>query len=279
MAILTISRQFGSGAEEIGEMIAKEMGYRYLDWQMIIEDMKKFGSLWVEKDQEYDEKKPDLWESHEWTFQGYVALSQSKILKSALDNNCVLVGRGSNFLLRGVRHHLGIRIEAPLEKRVKNVTAHYRVRGENAKWLISKMDREMAGSVYMVYGRAWDDPREYDICFDTGKHLTSEIVQIVKAALEEKEELYSPESQAIIALRQLAASVKAGIATDPSFTTFLLGVQPNEEGMAEYGLTLRAVVSSHRDVARIKEMAKKLAGGVKIDCQVKTRMPSRFPKR
>lgn len=279
MAILTISRQFGSGAEEIGEAIARELGYEYLDWQKIIDDMKQFGSLWEERDQHYDEKKPDLWESHEWSFQGYVALSQSKILARALKNNCVLVGRGSNFLLRGVKHHLGIRIEAPLANRVKAVTGHYRINGENAKWLISKIDREMAGSVYIVYGRVWDDAQEYDLCFDMGKNSTDEIVKILKAALVEKDNLYTETSQAIIALRLRAAEVKAGIACDPSFTTLLLGVQPNEEGMPEYGLILRAVVSSHRDVKRMKAVAKELAGDVSIDCRVRTQMASRFPKR
>ena len=209
MAILTISRQFGCGAEAIGEAIAKELGYEYLDRQMLLDDIKQAGSPWEEKAKYFDENKPDLWESHQWSYRGYVALAQSKILARALKGNCVLIGRGANFLLKGVKHHLGIRIEAPLEKRVQIVTAQYDVNTENAKWLIDRADREMAGSVYLLYGRAWDDAREYDLHFDTSKNTPEEIIRIVKAAITEKENLSSEESKAMIALRFKAADIKA----------------------------------------------------------------------
>lgn len=279
MAILTISRQLGCGAEAIGEAIAKELGYEYLDRQMILADIKEAGSLWEEKAKYYDENKPDLWESHQWSYRGYVALAQSKILARALKNNCVLIGRGANFLLKGVKHHLGIRIEAPLDNRVQIVTGQYNVNTENAKWLIDKADREMAGSVYLLYGRAWDDPREYDLWFDTSKNAQDEIVRIVKTAAAEKEKLASEESKAVIALRYRAADVKASIAIDPTFNTQLLSVKPKEDGLPKYGLILRAVVSDPAEAGRLKEIAKKLAGDLSIECEIRTQMQSRFPKR
>jgi hypothetical protein len=203
----------------------------------------------------------------------------SKILGRALKNNCVLIGRGTNFLLKGVKHQLGIRIEAPLENRIQKVTSRYSVNTENAKWLIDKADREMAGSVYLLYGRAWDDPREYDLRFDTSKNTPEEIVRIVKTAIAEKEKLYSKESETVISLRLRAAEVKAGIATDPTFSTFLLSVNPKEDGMPEYGLIMRAVVSNQKDINRLKDVAVKLAGALPIECEIRTRMQSRFPTR
>lgn len=279
MAILTISRQFGCGAEEIGEAIAKELGYAYLDRQMILDDMKKAGGKWEEKAKYFDENSPDLWERHEWSYRGYVALTQCNIYSHALKNNYVIIGRGANFLLKGIKHHLGIRIEAPMKNRIHRVTAKYNVNTENAEWLLDKADREMAGAVYLLYGRAWDDAREYDLHFDTSKNTPAEIVCIVKAAIVEREKLYSEASQAVIALRLRAAEVKTGIATDPTFNTFLLSVKPKEEGMPEYGLILRAVVSDQKDINRLKDVAVKLAGDLPIECEVRTRMQSRFPTR
>jgi len=279
MAILTISRQFGCGAEEIGAAIAKELGYTYLDRQMILDDMKQAGGKWEEKAKYFDENTPDLWERHEWSFQGYVALTQCNIYSHALKNNYVIMGRGANFLLKGVKHHLGIRIEAPMQTRIQKITTKYNVNTENAEWLIEKADQEMAGAVYMLYGRAWDDAREYDFHFDTSRNTAEEIVRIVKAAIAEKERLYSEASQAVIALRLRAAEVKAGIATDPTFNTFLLSVTPKEDGMPEYGLIMRAVVSNPGDVGRIRDVAVSLAGDLPIECDVRTRMQSRFRKR
>jgi len=279
MAILTISRQFGCGAEEIGEAIAKELGYTYVDRQMILDDMKQAGGKWEEKAKYFDENTPDLWERHEWSFQGYVALTQCNIYSHALKNNHVIMGRGANFLLKGVKHHLGIRIEAPMQTRIQKITTKYSVNTENAEWLIEKADQEMAGAVYMLYGRAWDDAREYDFHFDTSRNTPEEIVRIVKAAIAEKEKLYSEASQAVISLRLRAAEVRASIATDPTFNTFLLSVKPKEDGMPEYGLIMRAVVSDQKDISRLKDVAVKLAGDLSIECDVRTRMQSRFPTR
>lgn len=279
MAILTISRSFGCGTEEIGGAIAKQLGYEYLDRQMLLADMKQTGDQWEERANYFDENNPSLWERHEWSYRGYVALTQSKILSRALQNNCVLIGRGANFLLKGVTHHLGIRIEAPIQYRVEKVTNRYNVNVENANWLIRRADKEMAGSVYLLYGRPWDDPREYDLRFDLSKHTSAEIVQIVKTATLEKDKLYSEQSKAVITLRHQAAAVKAGIATDPTFNPFLLSVKPKEEGMIEYGLMMRAVVSDQNEVKRIKAAAAKLAGDLPIECEVRTRMHTRFPTR
>ncbi|MDY7036568.1 MAG: cytidylate kinase family protein, partial [Thermodesulfobacteriota bacterium] len=41
MAVITISRQFGAGGKTLGEMIAKELNYRFLDETIIQEISKK----------------------------------------------------------------------------------------------------------------------------------------------------------------------------------------------------------------------------------------------
>ena len=43
MAILTISREYGSGGKEIGRRIAQQVGYEYIDRGRILEDMKAVG--------------------------------------------------------------------------------------------------------------------------------------------------------------------------------------------------------------------------------------------
>ncbi|MCX5799528.1 MAG: cytidylate kinase family protein [Proteobacteria bacterium] len=47
MAILTISREFGSGGREIGR--ADAMGYDYVDRNRVLEDMSREGKVWEEK--------------------------------------------------------------------------------------------------------------------------------------------------------------------------------------------------------------------------------------
>ena len=49
MAVITISRQFGAGGKTLGEMVAKELGYRFLD-DVVIQEISKEANVstsWV----------------------------------------------------------------------------------------------------------------------------------------------------------------------------------------------------------------------------------------
>jgi len=276
MAILTISRQFGSGAEEIGKMVAQALGYHYIDRETILEDIKQAGSKWEEKAKYFDENYPQGYERHDWWYWGFVALNQRSILNHALENNAVIMGRGGNFLLKGVKHHLGVRVEAPLRQRLEKIMKTYALNQENAHFLIEKADQEMAGAVYLIYGRRWDAPGEYDMFIDTGIRSLDEVVGDIKGVLVEKDKLNTPESKNILILRARAATVKAAIATDPSFFLSLLTVEPKEEGLLEYGLILRAIVHTPEEIPLIKESARKIAGDLPIECEVHYQQHSRF---
>jgi len=276
MAILTISRQFGSGAEEIGKMVAQALGYHYIDRERILEDIKQVGPKWEAKAKYFDENYPQGYERYDWWYRGFVALNQSSILNHALDNNAVIMGRGGNFLLKGVKHHLGVRVEAPLRQRIEKIMKTYALNQENARFLIEKADQEMAGAVYLIYGRRWDDPDEYDMLIDTSTRSLDEVVRDLKETLSQKDKLNIPVSKNVLILRARAATVKAAIATNPSFFVSMLAVEPKEEGLLKYGLILRAIVHTPEEIPLIKESAQKIAGNLPIECDVHYQQHSRF---
>jgi len=47
MAILTISREYGSGGREIGKRVAARLGYRYADKELLFQDLEKGGPRWA----------------------------------------------------------------------------------------------------------------------------------------------------------------------------------------------------------------------------------------
>lgn len=48
MAILTVSREFGSGGREIGQAVAKVLNYTYIDKERLLADMRASGKEWEE---------------------------------------------------------------------------------------------------------------------------------------------------------------------------------------------------------------------------------------
>src|SRR5262245_40199302 len=101
MAILTISRQFGSGGGEIAKGVAALTGYDLVDKEKILEDLRKVGSEWEHWAEELNEHCPTIWEKYDWSFRGFAALVQSRVLEYAAKDRVVLLGRGANFLLKG----------------------------------------------------------------------------------------------------------------------------------------------------------------------------------
>ncbi|NWF93320.1 MAG: cytidylate kinase family protein [Syntrophaceae bacterium] len=279
MAVLTIARKYGSGAREIGQAIAQQLKYDYIDRGRILNDMRAEGKQWEERAKYFDENYPDLWERYDWSFRGFVALNQSYFLNYALKDRAVIIGRGGNFLLKGIPFVLRVRIVAPIEKRIERVMEKEGVNSENARWLIEKADREMAGAIYFIYGRDWDNPAEYEMVFDTGVQTRDEIITAIKKGLLEKEKLNTPEARKILQLRALAAKIKAEIITDPRYSISALDVDPKEEGLVEKGLILRGTVHNQNDIKPIEETAKRLAGDVPVECELQYRWYSRLGPR
>lgn len=271
MAVLTIARKYGSGGREIGRAIAEQLNYDYIDRGKILEDMRAEGKHWEEKAKYFDENYPDLWERFDWSYRGFVALNQSYFLKYALKDNVVIMGRGGNFLLKGISFVLRVRVIAPIEKRIEKVMEWEGVNSENARWLIEKADSEMAKAIYLIYGKDWDNPTEYEMVFNTGIQSHDEIVEIIKNGLLEKDKLKNEKSMEILRLRALAARIKAEITTNPQYSISVFDVDPKEEGMTEKGLVLKGIVHHQKDIQQIEKQAKEIAGDLPVESKLQFR--------
>lgn len=261
MAILTISREFGSGGREIGHAAATLLNYEYLDKEGMLSDLKTAGSKWEEWWKDFDEHRPTVWEKYDWSFRGLSALLQSCLLDHALKGNVVIMGRGGNFLLEGIPSAWRVRIVAPPEKRIEKIMIRESVDKETAKWLAEKTDNERASFIRSVYGREWDDPDGYDVIFDTDRRDEGEIVKIIRDNLLEKEQTVHPTET--LRMRAAAARVKAGLLTNPKLFIPTLDVYYDGEG-----IVLRGVVHSSKEHKTVEEEARRMAEGLPLRCEL-----------
>ncbi len=260
-AILTISREFGSGGREIGRAVARELGYEYIDRERILADIRQHGARWEQWADQLDEHCPTIWEKYDWSFRGFSSLIQLHLLEHAERGSVVIMGRGGNFLLKGVPHALRTRITAPLEARIERVVKRDGVDRDTAKWLCEKTDHERACFLHALYGGSWDDPAEYDRVFATsGESVDRE----VKAIIEDlKGRTVTKKGLQALHLLAAAARVKAGIATNPRLFIPVFDVLPDGEG-----LVLRGITHSAKEHSNIEMEAKKLADNLPIRCDL-----------
>ena len=276
MAILTISRRYGSGGRDIGHAVADLLHFEYEDRKRILDDIGKAGQAWGDFAKQYDEKQPSVYERYKWSFRGFVALNQAQILDYALQDNMVIMGRGGNFLLRGIPFAFRVHLKASMDDRIDRLIKREGIDSGNARWLIEKVDKEMAGAVYLIYGSAWDDPKQYDRVFDTSTQNAGEIVTAIKEELLKRTSAGTEKARQVLQLRALAAKVRARIAIEPTFPISALDVRPKEEGLIQYGIIVRGVVYNKSAMGPIQEAAKKICGEVPVEFELQYRWHPRL---
>ena len=101
MSIITISHEMGAGGPEIGQQVAERLGYKYVDHELISETAHRYGLL-EEKLEHLDETKPSLFERFDAETRRYITAMQTALYEFAEQDRVVLMGRGGQWLLRGV---------------------------------------------------------------------------------------------------------------------------------------------------------------------------------
>ena len=256
MAILTISREYGSGGEEIGHRVAGRLGYEYVDKEWLLKDLEKVGSRWGRVGRELDEVYPTFWERHDWQYRGFVAQIQALILNYAAADRVVIMGRGGSFLLQTVPHCLRVRLVAPLKVRVERIMLKESLDQEAAERLIARVDRDRAGYVKTNFGKDWDLDQVYDLTVDIGKLTYCQVVDILLPALADKDRLATPEAKSRLQQMALAYRLKARLATDPRLRVPTLEVTLEDGTLAVFG-----IIHSPGEESLLKEIAREVAGG------------------
>jgi cytidylate kinase len=259
MAILTISREFGSGGTEIGRIVAETKGYDYVDKGRILSEISSRGERWEKWAADFDERGPTTWEKFDWSFRGFTALMQSALLNYAVKGNVVIMGRGANILLKDIAHVLSIRIIAPLEERVERIVLREAVTHPTAKWMVKKIDHERSSFLYSMYGRHEEIPGAYHLVINTGSRSLETVAMMVKALVDEKKGLMTSESQRFLEMRAAAARIKAGLATDQSL--FIPTLEVESDGRSIF---LRGIVHNPKEQKRIEGAVTKLAGEIAV---------------
>jgi cytidylate kinase len=255
MAILTISREYGSGGREIGRAIAGRLGYAYEDRVTLLAALRAADPQWERFGDEYDEHKPSLWERFDWSFRGYTALLQRHLLQAASAGRVVIVGRGGAFLLAGVPTALHVRIVAPLAARIERIMRREHTDHDSVRQLIERVDRERAGFIRAIYHRPWDDPSGFDMTCDTSLLDPAATADTIVARLADRERGDHEAARRILGLRLAAARVRAALFTDQRLQL------PTLEVLAEgEGILVRGVLHHPEEKGRILRAACAQAG-------------------
>ena len=190
--IITISREFGSGGRSIGRAVADRLGYRFYDQEIIMQVAQESGlsKEIVEKYDEYATHKNSFLYSIAvnaggdsyggLSFANQVQIAQSNVIKALADEgNCVIVGRGADYILREREDCLHVFIHADMSSRAKRVVELY---GETDKKIEDRLrDKDAKRKVFYrsFTLRDWGLCENYDISLDSAKIGIDKCVDII----------------------------------------------------------------------------------------------------
>jgi cytidylate kinase len=266
MAIVTISRECGSGGEEIGKAVARKLKYEYYNKAAIYKDIEKHGEQWLKWGAELDEHAPSIWERFDRSFAGYVSLVEHCIYEIALKNNVVILGRGGNWLLQEIPYALRVRVIAPMEDRIRLVSEREGVNREAAEKILRFSDHERTIFLKRAYHRDWTHPDDYDVTFNTSHMGIDEVVKLILDEIPAREKQATPEARERLRQLALAARVKSDIRTD--FHVFVPTLEVVHDGTS---IVLRGVSRDLKQQDRIIEIARRAAGATKVRSELHVR--------
>jgi cytidylate kinase len=252
MAIVTLSHEIGAGGPEIGQLLAERLGCRYVDHELISNVAERYG-LPEEKLAHLDESKPSLFERFDVETRRYITILQTTLYDFAEQDNVVLMGRGGQWLLRGIPHVLRVRVMAPSELRVKRLTKKMAGRmGEQTNprtvsELVRRDDTEKAGRMRYLYEVDVAAPALYDLVVNTEKLSVGAAVELIAGVVCRPELATTEASAQVIADRSLASRVQVALATYPKTRKYRITVEARTGVVTLEGT---AAMDEAMDVAR-----------------------------
>ncbi len=194
--IITISRETGSGGHTVGKLLAEKLGYTFYDKEIVASVAKEMGideKLILENgenmsDQDYIDMKSGFIPHYKEAEVPYEEIkeAQDRVIKSIADKgNCIIVGRGADFILRGRSDVINVFIHADMERRVRRVQRHEGVTGQEERIRKELEEKDRSRTTYYRYftGGEWGKVENYTLSLDAGIFTKTQCAELIIKAV------------------------------------------------------------------------------------------------
>ena len=170
---ITISRDPGSGGKVIAQKIAKKLGWKLLDKEIMVKLSEELG-IPEESFAKIDENTRNWFaDSFNALFNPsyvsdirYLNYLKKLLIHSAKDGNVVIVGRGANHIIPPEKS-LRVRVTASYKTRVDNTIKHEkRTRADAESW-VTHVQNKRNNFIKQYFGQNAYDPANFDLIVNT----------------------------------------------------------------------------------------------------------------
>ena len=199
--IITIARQFGTGGHEIGAELARRLGVKLLDKQILNAVASRTGAV-EEAVERIGARNPSWRDDFTSFYQQYMSSAEyngqeqdktshqlfraqaQAIREIAKQESCVLIGRCGFDIFADHPNALKIFIHSDIDTRARRIAERYDISDQDARVMVVDTDYNRELYTKTFTGRDWTDARNYDVALDVRKFGVNGAVQFLLGCIE-----------------------------------------------------------------------------------------------
>jgi cytidylate kinase len=212
--VITIEREYGSGGANIAKQIAERLAWKLWD-EEITAEIARAANVDLEVTQRCDERVDTLLyrlfksyargsyeralsfsDSQSFDTDCMVAMLHTVVEDVASRGNCVIVGRGSPYILRNRQDAFHVFIYAPPEEKIRRLRNSGKSEKE-ATQLVEEVDRERSEFIRHYFKKDWPYRPLYNVMINSkfGDEFVIESVLDDVKALEKHQSIFQNAAQ------------------------------------------------------------------------------------
>lgn len=176
--IVSIGRQFGSGGHEIGKKLARKLGIKFYDKELLKVIAKESG-LCEKVLESYDEKPTnsllysivmDVYPSVMYsgpTIDQQIYQATYETIRKLASESCVIVGRCADYILRDCPELVSVFVHASDDFRAARVMEEYQVTDAKAREMLVKTDKKRSGYYNFQSEKKWGAATTYNLTLES----------------------------------------------------------------------------------------------------------------
>lgn len=194
-SVITISREFGSGGREIAIDVAKALGVKFYDKELISLAAKESGidpALFERIDEQaansllyslsmglFTLGQTGFSPRDQISVNDQLYLLQHEIIKKLAEEPCVIVGRCADYILRDRPNCINVFIHADLEYRIERAIKLYNLPETKGEAIVRKTDKTRANYYQFYTENKWGLADNYHLSVNSAKLSKDKVVDII----------------------------------------------------------------------------------------------------
>ena len=193
--IITISREYGSGGRYVGKLLAKELGIKLYDEELIkiVSDESGLSASYIEKKEQ--NMKDTVFANfnsqyyNNMTNDDNLFIAESKAIKEVADKGpCIIIGRCADYILKDKNNVFSVFLYNSEESKINRAVKYYGMNEKNAIKEIKKINKAREAHYKYYTSKEWKDFSNYDLAINVDKFGVEKTTKIIGEIIKDRKE-------------------------------------------------------------------------------------------